>query len=48
MVVNPIVYNSAFPFEEAEQGKAVSIAPQWQNESGERGDYSEIESVIIP
>jgi hypothetical protein len=35
-------------FEEADRGKTVSIALQWQNETGVRGDFSEIENAIVP
>jgi hypothetical protein len=35
-------------FFEEERGKTVYIAIQWQNEKGEKGPWSEIESVIIP
>jgi hypothetical protein len=35
-------------FKEEERGKTVTIALQWQNEAGVRGDYSELESVIVP
>jgi hypothetical protein len=35
-------------FDEADRGKTVYIALQWQNESGERGDPTEIQSAIIP
>jgi hypothetical protein len=35
-------------FTEEERGKTVYIAICWQNEKGERGPWSEIESAIIP
>jgi hypothetical protein len=35
-------------FEEPEQGKTVYIALCWQSESGKRGDYSELQSAVIP
>jgi hypothetical protein len=35
-------------FSEEDRGKTVYLALQWQNESGERGDPSEIQSAIIP
>jgi hypothetical protein len=35
-------------FDEADRGKTVYIALQWQNESGERGDPTEIQSAVIP
>jgi hypothetical protein len=35
-------------FTEEERGKTVYIALQWQNEKGERGRHSEIQSAIIP
>jgi hypothetical protein len=35
-------------FDETDRGKVVTIALQWQNEGGVRGDYSTIESAIIP
>jgi hypothetical protein len=35
-------------FDEEDRGKIVSIALQWQNEGGVRGDYSTVESAIIP
>jgi hypothetical protein len=35
-------------FTEEERGKTVYIAICWQNERGEKGPYSEIESAIIP
>ncbi|MDR2631690.1 MAG: hypothetical protein LBC60_12275 [Spirochaetaceae bacterium] len=41
---------SPFPlhFTEEERGKTVYIALQWQNESGVRGDYTEMLSAIVP
>jgi hypothetical protein len=33
-------------FEEADRGKTVYIVMQWQNESGERGDPTEIQSAF--
>jgi hypothetical protein len=35
-------------FKEEHRGKTVYIALQWQNESGDRGDYTEIQSAIVP
>jgi hypothetical protein len=35
-------------FEEADRGKTASIALQWQNEKGDRGDFSEVEKAIVP
>jgi hypothetical protein len=35
-------------FEEADRGKTVYIAMQWQNESGARGEFTEIQSAVIP
>jgi hypothetical protein len=35
-------------FKEEYRGKTVYIALQWQNESGVRGDYTEMQSAIIP
>jgi hypothetical protein len=35
-------------FDEKDRGKTVYIALQWQNESGVRGEFSEIQSAIIP
>jgi hypothetical protein len=35
-------------FEEEDRGKTVYVALQWQNESGVRGDFTEIQSAIIP
>jgi hypothetical protein len=35
-------------FAEADRGKTVYIAMQWQNESGERGEPTEIQSAVIP
>jgi hypothetical protein len=35
-------------FTEEDRGKTVYIALQWQNESGVRGDFTAIESAIIP
>jgi hypothetical protein len=35
-------------FEEHERGKTVYIAMQWQSESGERGDPTEIQGAIVP
>jgi hypothetical protein len=35
-------------FTEEERGKTVYIAICWQNEKGERGPWSEIESAIVP
>ena len=35
-------------FREEDRGKTVYIALQWQNETGVRGDYTEIQSAIIP
>ena len=35
-------------FTEEERGKTVYIAICWQNEKGERGPFSEIESAIVP
>jgi hypothetical protein len=35
-------------FAEEDRGKTVYIALQWQNESGVRGDYTEVQSAIVP
>jgi hypothetical protein len=35
-------------FEEEDRGKTVYIAMVWQSESGELGDPTEIQSVVIP
>jgi hypothetical protein len=35
-------------FREEDRGKRVYIAMQWQNESGVKGDFTEIQSTIIP
>jgi hypothetical protein len=35
-------------FTEEERGKTVYVAMQWQNESGERGDFTDIQSAIVP
>ena len=35
-------------FREEDRGKTVYVALQWQNESGERGDYTEMLSAIVP
>jgi hypothetical protein len=35
-------------FREEDRGKRVYIAMQWQNESGVRGDFTEMQSTIIP
>jgi hypothetical protein len=35
-------------FTEEERGKTVYIAMEWQNESGERGDPTEIQSTVVP
>jgi hypothetical protein len=35
-------------FEEEDRGKTVYLAMQWQNESGVRGDYTEIQSAVVP
>jgi hypothetical protein len=35
-------------FTDEERGKVVSIAMQWQNEKGEKGKPSEIQSTIVP
>lgn len=35
-------------FTEAERGKTVYVAICWQNEKGEKGPWSEIESAIVP
>jgi hypothetical protein len=37
-----------FEFEEKQRGKIVYFAIQWQNEKGERGPYSAIQSAYIP
>ncbi|MDR2469627.1 MAG: hypothetical protein LBD27_04005, partial [Tannerella sp.] len=37
-----------FEFAEEERGKTVYIAICWQNEKGQRGPWSEIESAIVP
>jgi hypothetical protein len=35
-------------FEEEDRGKRVYIAMQWQNERGQRGNYTDIPSAIVP
>jgi hypothetical protein len=35
-------------FAEEYRGKTVYIAMQWQNESGVRGDFGEVQSAVIP
>jgi hypothetical protein len=35
-------------FKEQDRGKIVYIALQWQNEKGDRGKHSEIQSAVIP
>ena len=35
-------------FKEEDRGKTVYIAMQWQNESGVKGDYTEMQSTIVP
>ena len=35
-------------FKEEDRGKTVYIAMCWQNESGVRGDFTEIQSAIVP
>jgi hypothetical protein len=35
-------------FHEQERGKTVYIAIQWQNEKGEKGPFSAIQSAIVP
>ena len=35
-------------FTEEERGKTVYVAICWQNEKGQRGPWSEIESAIVP
>ncbi|MDR0695132.1 MAG: hypothetical protein LBF81_07535, partial [Prevotellaceae bacterium] len=35
-------------FTDEERGKTVYVAICWQNEKGEKGPWSEIESAIIP
>ncbi|MDR2068863.1 MAG: hypothetical protein LBP71_03235, partial [Spirochaetaceae bacterium] len=35
-------------FTEEERGKTVYVCLQWQNEKGERGRPSEIQSAVIP
>ena len=35
-------------FTEEERGKTVYVAISWQNEKGEKGPWSEIESAIVP
>ncbi|MDR1374422.1 MAG: hypothetical protein LBJ24_05555 [Treponema sp.] len=35
-------------FEEADRGRTVYIALQWQNEKGEKGDFSAIQTAIVP
>jgi hypothetical protein len=37
-----------FEFTEEERGKTVYVAICWQNEKGEKGPWSEIESAIVP
>ena len=41
---NPFV----IPFTEADRGKTVYIAAAWQNERGHVGQWSEIQSAVIP
>jgi hypothetical protein len=38
----------AIPFDETERGKTVYIAASWQNERGNIGQWSEIQSAIVP
>jgi hypothetical protein len=35
-------------FTEEERGKTVYVAICWQNEKGEKGPWSEMESAIVP
>jgi hypothetical protein len=35
-------------FEEADRGKRVYAALQWQNDKGEKGPFSEIQNTVIP
>jgi hypothetical protein len=35
-------------FTEEERGKTVYVAICWQNEKGQKGPWSEIESAIVP
>jgi hypothetical protein len=35
-------------FEEEDRGKTVYIALQWQNESGKKGEFSAVQTAIIP
>jgi hypothetical protein len=35
-------------FAEEDRGKTVYVAMQWQNESGVRGEYTEVQSAIVP
>ncbi|MDR2809489.1 MAG: hypothetical protein LBB84_02890 [Tannerellaceae bacterium] len=35
-------------FVEEERGKAVYVALRWQNEKGQKGPWSEIESTVVP
>jgi hypothetical protein len=35
-------------FAEEERGRTLYAALQWQNEKGERGPWSEIQSAVIP
>jgi hypothetical protein len=38
----------AIPFQEEERGRTVYIAAAWQNERGNIGQWSEIQSAVIP
>jgi hypothetical protein len=35
-------------FEEEDRGKTVYLALQWQNEKGEKGDFTAIQTAIVP
>ena len=35
-------------FDETQRGKTVYVAVRWQNHKGQRGEFSEIQSAIIP
>jgi hypothetical protein len=37
-----------FFFDETQRGKTVYIAAAWQNERGNIGQWSDIQSVVIP
>ncbi|MDR1374998.1 MAG: hypothetical protein LBJ24_08510 [Treponema sp.] len=35
-------------FEEADRGRTVYIAMQWENKSGKKGDFTAVQSAIVP